>query len=93
MGIQVGAEGRFYVSCPAGTTALKQKTGAAGDVITALWIAGGAGNVVLKDGVTAVFTFTAESVERYIPLDLVAKGAGWSVEITGVSALASGNFS
>lgn len=77
MGVQVGAEGRFYVPCPAGqSTALKQKLGKAGDVIGWIWVEAGAGTVALKDGATTVFTWSAQDAERFIPLDIASRAAG-----------------
>jgi hypothetical protein len=92
MGINVGAEGRFYTSCPVGSsTELKQKLGKAGDVVGWIWIKAGTGTVALKDGAVTVFTWDAQTAERFIPLDIASKNGGWSVETSGVSALASGS--
>jgi hypothetical protein len=95
MGAPVTAEGRFYVECPAGaTTVLQQNVGAADNELDWIWIEAGTGTVTLNDGGTALFSWGAGTVERFIPLNIKSRLGAWSLTVTaGQNAFAAGAFS
>lgn len=95
MAAPVAAEGRYYVECAANiTTVLQQVAGALGDELDWIWIGAGAGTVTLKDGGTTFFTWGAQTVERFVPLNIRSRVGAWSlVTPAGVVAVTAGKFS